>query len=735
MLDATIATDQLDSYWRVWKFSSLFGRKYTKAATTLDNLDQWSSYCHRWDYTARELPLLAWSEKLWIGWSARTIRQIIPERARTANIQKQEAVFCKTGPGMIKRQTVMAQPGRVTPSLRHLYGTLNAELIFLLPFSTNSSSSSFSCRTLFTLSLSSYSFLFLSLLFLLQPPLFVEAKDMAEANGRTQIEDLLLSSSTNEYASPSSSSSNSPPCDDSESDIDPLTRKVVVAEFKAKMLNHVRLKKPHLLSPERLRSYNGTHPDGKKRRERLRMVASGGRLNQPNRVFEPSTLYEESELADGLQEEKYVFPSVEPDLAVPVSWGKSGTSHSNLSGTLTFYTWFQLPEKFYHDLIIKSAILRMRVSQPEAALCRRLSTLGVQLTANVFVAADRDTSAGQRGARASPSTGPARFLHVQSAPFWPDTDGHVTIEVSKGFQSRIVDSEEGALQVALSVTAERASRKLQKLYHRPARNVAVKYRRRRLQKALTALFKSSLSSSQATPVSLSSSSSQSSSSTSFSSLSSSSQFLSSSASSSLTLASSSPSLSSTSRPSSSSSPSTSLTTQPSSSSISSSSSSPPSSSQPAEGEGENIPSPARAAHRLPLTAVHMSRTSLAVTVARKDLRAKLHTQVASRTRARLRRNAATTSGCLNGLCCTKSIYVTFEELGFDFIMDPVGYTANYCSGGCNSDILGDLHRVHPNLVPDPSCAPAAWGSIRALNADFEWEVFPDMQVTRCQCRR
>lgn len=118
-------------------------------------------------------------------------------------------------------------------------------------------------------------------------------------------------------------------------------------------------------------------------------------------------------------------------------------------------------------------------------------------------------------------------------------------------------------------------------------------------------------------------------------------------------------------------------------------------------------------------------------------------------RKRSRRHAY---NCEDGIrqCCKQSLYVDFEELGWnDWIIFPKGYTANYCMGECvqlrtpdvlayfHSHVLEEYRVKNPYASITPCCAPTKLSSISLIYFDQGGHIIkadlPKMVVDECGC--
>ncbi|GFQ92574.1 hypothetical protein TNCT_185621 [Trichonephila clavata] len=94
-------------------------------------------------------------------------------------------------------------------------------------------------------------------------------------------------------------------------------------------------------------------------------------------------------------------------------------------------------------------------------------------------------------------------------------------------------------------------------------------------------------------------------------------------------------------------------------------------------------------------------------------------------------------------CCRYPLTVDFEEFGWDWIIAPKRYEANYCSGECPYVFLQKYPHTHlvqqanPQGSAGPCCAPRKMSSISMLYFDSEFNIIygmlPGMVVDRCGC--
>jgi len=94
-------------------------------------------------------------------------------------------------------------------------------------------------------------------------------------------------------------------------------------------------------------------------------------------------------------------------------------------------------------------------------------------------------------------------------------------------------------------------------------------------------------------------------------------------------------------------------------------------------------------------------------------------------------------------CCRYPLTVDFVEFGWDWIIAPKKYEANYCSGECPYVFLQKYPHTHivqqanPTGTAGPCCAPRKMSPISMLYFDNEFNIIygllPGMVVDRCGC--
>ncbi|XP_063788815.1 growth/differentiation factor 8-like [Pseudophryne corroboree] len=95
------------------------------------------------------------------------------------------------------------------------------------------------------------------------------------------------------------------------------------------------------------------------------------------------------------------------------------------------------------------------------------------------------------------------------------------------------------------------------------------------------------------------------------------------------------------------------------------------------------------------------------------------------------------------MCCRYPLTVDFEAFGWDWVIAPKKYKANYCSGECGLEFLQKFPHTHvinqasSKGPAGPCCSPAKMSSINMLYFNDDAEVIqgkiPGMVVDRCGC--
>lgn len=98
-------------------------------------------------------------------------------------------------------------------------------------------------------------------------------------------------------------------------------------------------------------------------------------------------------------------------------------------------------------------------------------------------------------------------------------------------------------------------------------------------------------------------------------------------------------------------------------------------------------------------------------------------------------------------CCRQQFYVSFKDMGWhNWIMAPLGFNANYCTGSCyghvlpvyhHTDILQKVAMLNQQREIAPCCSPTKLFGLSLIYFDKDENLFhenvPNMIVDECGC--
>lgn len=93
-------------------------------------------------------------------------------------------------------------------------------------------------------------------------------------------------------------------------------------------------------------------------------------------------------------------------------------------------------------------------------------------------------------------------------------------------------------------------------------------------------------------------------------------------------------------------------------------------------------------------------------------------------------------------CCRFPLTVDFEEFGWNWIIAPKKYDANYCSGECSLNFLPTFPHTHVWQLSNaatatPCCSPHKMSDLKLLYYDHNFNIvlskIPSMIVKTCSC--
>lgn len=97
-------------------------------------------------------------------------------------------------------------------------------------------------------------------------------------------------------------------------------------------------------------------------------------------------------------------------------------------------------------------------------------------------------------------------------------------------------------------------------------------------------------------------------------------------------------------------------------------------------------------------------------------------------------------------CCRESLYVNFTEIGWDWIIFPKGFRADYCKGTCENQIspfnaysymLQEMARSNKGPKFSICCTPSKMSDLSLIHFDSDENIvkndLPSMRVEGCGC--
>ena len=94
-------------------------------------------------------------------------------------------------------------------------------------------------------------------------------------------------------------------------------------------------------------------------------------------------------------------------------------------------------------------------------------------------------------------------------------------------------------------------------------------------------------------------------------------------------------------------------------------------------------------------------------------------------------------------CCRYPLTIDFESFGWEWVIAPKRYEANYCSGECGLLFMNSYPHTHlmqqANMYnpTGPCCSPRKMSPISMLYMDADYNIIygilPNMVVDKCDC--
>ncbi|XP_076037306.1 growth/differentiation factor 8-like [Oratosquilla oratoria] len=121
----------------------------------------------------------------------------------------------------------------------------------------------------------------------------------------------------------------------------------------------------------------------------------------------------------------------------------------------------------------------------------------------------------------------------------------------------------------------------------------------------------------------------------------------------------------------------------------------------------------------------------------------IHTRESRRSRSKRMANRVCRDDSQESLCCRYPLTVDFVKLGWDFIVAPKSYDANFCRGECpylyahKYVHTSMLQKINQNGTTGPCCGARQLSAVQMLYYDHtknvKLDIIQDMIVDRCGC--